>query len=287
MIAIFSLLVIVLIGLIITRVATAALVSTGLSRESARFQARSAFTGSGFTTSEAETVVNHPVRRRVVMTLMLLGNAGIATLVAGLLLGLGGARASGGLALRLGILAGGLFCIILLARSRWVDMRLRRLIGFVLRRTTDIEVRDYAQILHVAGEYVIDELLVEESDWMCGRTLGDLRLRDEGIVVLGIERGNQYHGTPAGDTTLQADDALVIYGRRGVIRDLDLRGPGTLGDLAHSERSQEHRRAHELDDLSLDVNAADQDAAGVEDQAAVTAATAVSRAGPPPAHPGD
>lgn len=257
MIAIFSLLVIVLIGLIITRVATAALVSTGLSRESARFQARSAFTGAGFTTSEAETVVSHPVRRRVVMTLMLLGNAGIATVVAGLLLGLGGANARGGLALRLGILAGGLFCIVLLARSRWVDRRMRRLIGVVLRRTTDIEVRDYAQILHVAGEYVIDELLVQDDDWMCGRTLGELRLRDEGIVVLGIERGSQYHGTPGAETTLQGRDALVIYGRRRVIRDLDLRGRGTLGDLAHSERSQEQRRAHDLEDLSLEVTSSD------------------------------
>ena len=78
MLAIASLLVVVLISLIVTRVATVALVSTGLSREMARFQARSAFTGTGFTTQEAESVVNHPVRRRIVMALMLAGNAGLA-----------------------------------------------------------------------------------------------------------------------------------------------------------------------------------------------------------------
>ena len=37
-------------------------VATGTSSELARFQARSAFTGVGFTTSEAESVVLHPVR---------------------------------------------------------------------------------------------------------------------------------------------------------------------------------------------------------------------------------
>ena len=56
------------LSLFITRLATIALTYTGLSREAARFQARSAFTGTGFTTSEAERVVDHPVRRRIIMT---------------------------------------------------------------------------------------------------------------------------------------------------------------------------------------------------------------------------
>jgi len=39
---------------------TVALTHTGLSRESARFQARSAFTGAGFTTSEPGWTVGSP-----------------------------------------------------------------------------------------------------------------------------------------------------------------------------------------------------------------------------------
>jgi hypothetical protein len=53
------------LSLIITRIATTALSLTGLSWEAARFQARSAFTGTGFTTTEAERVVDHPVRALV------------------------------------------------------------------------------------------------------------------------------------------------------------------------------------------------------------------------------
>lgn len=256
MIAIASLLVIVVVGLLITRVATAALAATGLSREMARFQARSAFTGAGFTTSEAENVVNHPVRRRIVMALMLAGNAGIATVVAGLLLGLGGAERGSGVAVRLGVLAAGLFAIFTLSRSRWVDRHLRRAIGSVLRRTTDLEVRDYAELLHVAGDYVVDEMLVQESDWMCGRTLGELKLRDEGVIVLGIEREGHYLGTPAGDTSLEAGDTLLLYGRRDTVRDLDLRSRGPEGDRAHRRRREEqtaaarreHARMEEVDD---------------------------------------
>ena len=76
MLAIISLLLIVALSLIVTRTAAVALTYTGLSQQAASFQARSAFTGVGYTTSEAESLVNHPVRRQVVMLLMLLGNAG-------------------------------------------------------------------------------------------------------------------------------------------------------------------------------------------------------------------
>ena len=74
MLPIFSVLVTLALALVITRVATVALTLTGLSKESARFQARSAYTGVGFTTTEAESVVGHPVRRRIVMILMLLAS---------------------------------------------------------------------------------------------------------------------------------------------------------------------------------------------------------------------
>lgn len=52
MFAIASLLVVLVLSLLVTRIATVALTHTGLSREVARFQARSAFSGVGFTTSE-------------------------------------------------------------------------------------------------------------------------------------------------------------------------------------------------------------------------------------------
>ena len=60
-----TLLVVIGVSLLITRIATLALAATGLSTESAKFQARSAFSGAGFTTHEAENVVGHPVRRRI------------------------------------------------------------------------------------------------------------------------------------------------------------------------------------------------------------------------------
>lgn len=69
MIAIGSLLVLVATSLAVIHVATLVLVATGLSRTVARFQAPSALSGAGFTTSESEQVVGHPLRRRVIIML--------------------------------------------------------------------------------------------------------------------------------------------------------------------------------------------------------------------------
>lgn len=74
------------LSLVVTRIAAIALAHTGLSEETARFQARSAFTGTGFTTGEAENVVSHPVRRRIIMLLMVARSAGFVTIVISLIL---------------------------------------------------------------------------------------------------------------------------------------------------------------------------------------------------------
>ena len=88
MVAIISLLIVIILSVLVTRVAAIALIHTGLSKESARFQSRSAFTGAGFTTNESESVVNHPVRRRILMLLILLGSAGVISVISSLILSL-------------------------------------------------------------------------------------------------------------------------------------------------------------------------------------------------------
>ena len=86
MIGIISLLLIIYTLLFITRIAAIILEYTGLSRESARFQARSAVTGCGFTTAESEEIMNNAVRRKVVGNLMLIGNVGLVASLSSMLM---------------------------------------------------------------------------------------------------------------------------------------------------------------------------------------------------------
>lgn len=252
MFGIASLLVVVLFSLLITRIATVALVATGLSHSAARFQARSAFTGTGFTTGEAENVVNHPVRRRIVMFLMLLGNAGLAAVIASLMIGF---TRSGGLHAwwRILELAGGMALLLAISRSRWVDRWLTQAIGRALRRYTDLDTRDYASLLDVGGDYTVLELAVRPGDWVAGRTLRDLSLRDEGIAVLGIQRpGADYRGAPGPSTRIRAGGTLILYGRGAVVCELDDRRAGDEGDEAHERAVAEQEQVAEAEEEPVD-----------------------------------
>jgi K+/H+ antiporter YhaU regulatory subunit KhtT len=232
MIALFTVVVVALVSLLIARVATTALTLTGLSHEAARFQARSALSGTGFTTNEAESVVNHPVRRRVVMTLMLLGSAGLVTAVATLIITFGNADRTQAFE-RLAVLALALLAVYLLSRSAVVDRWLARVIATALRRLTDLDARDYAQLLHVGGDFAVSEVAVCGGDWFDGRRLGDLRLRDEGVVALGLEHADgEYLGAPHFDTVIEPGMTLVLYGRRP-----------KLAELARRERDDSHGSA--------------------------------------------
>jgi len=241
--AVVSLLVVLTVSLLITRVATVALTATGLSRESARFQARSAFSGSGFTTSESEAVVRHPVRRRVIMLLMLFGNAGIVAVIASFVLTFV-EPASGALpVVRIGTLLLGLLGLLALANSRLVDRWITALTMRALRRWSDLDTRDYAGLLHVGGEYLVTELLVRDEDWLAERDLESLALRKEGAVLLGIERPDgTYVGVPHGDAVIHAGDVLVLYARRGVIAQLDARRRDAGGDEEHQAAVREQKR---------------------------------------------
>jgi K+/H+ antiporter YhaU regulatory subunit KhtT len=235
MLALASLIAIVLISLLITRVATVALAASGLSREAARFKARSALSGVGFTTSESEAVVNHPVRRRIVMVLMLLGSAGVITVIGTLILSFGHADAHQGLN-RTAVLLVALALLWLLARSRWVDARLSRLIARALDRWADIEVRDYSALLHLADRYAVMELAVEPGEWMAGKALRELDLRSEGVLILGIARAEgDYVAVPQFDTRIEAGDTLLAYGFEDRLRELDRRPTGEAGDRRHAE----------------------------------------------------
>ena len=246
MTAVASLLVIITISLLITRIATIALTATGLSRESARFQARSAFSGAGFTTSESEAVVRHPVRRRVVMALMLVGNAGIAAVVASIILTFVGPDDAATPILRFIALALGMAVLWVVFKSHWVDRQVTGLTVRALGRWTDIDVRDYAALLHLGDTYVVTELAVGPADWLAGRKLRALGLRQEGVILLGIDRpGGAYVGAPVAETTIQPGDVLIIYGRRHAIAELDERPQGAPGDRAHADAVAEHARVIE------------------------------------------
>lgn len=247
LIPIVSLFIVLMFGLLITRIASVALMFTGLSRELARFQARSAFVGVGFTTSESEHVLAHPVRRRIIMWLMLLGNAGYVAAISSLIpifIGTGDEANTGLFYTRLLLIASGIALLWGISVSKWVDRQMSRAIEWALKRWTRLDVRDYPALLQLSAGYTVGEVEVEENSWVAGKSLIELRLADEGVQVLGIRRtSKEYIGAPRGNTYIRKGDNLIVYGLVAHIAELDHRRAGDTGDKAHDQRVREHHRA--------------------------------------------
>jgi len=233
MVAVASLVTVVALGILISRVAIAGLMVTGLSQDIARFQARSAYYGVGFTTTESEDVVNEPGRRRIIMTLAMLGNAGVATTIASLILSFTGAS-RGQAATRLIVIVAAFVVMALLAHSGRLDRLFGRLAQRALRRWSTLELRDYARLLGLQGGFTVGQLRLHPDDWLTERPLRDLDLPEEGVQVLGVIRADgSYVGIPDGDTLLSPGDTVVLYGHTDRLAELDARRRGRSGDEAH------------------------------------------------------
>ena len=234
--ALISVLIAITISLLITRIATEALTLTGLSRTSAKFQARSAFTGTGFATAESEAIVKHPLRRRIIMWLMFLGNAGFITVISSLVLTFVSTSSPGDGLFRFLYLLIGIAALWLIATNRAFNRILTRLVRKALRRWTDLDLQDYARLLHLKGKYQVTEIEVDEDNWLANKKLKELRLADEGIAVLGIERSDRlYIGAPYGETCIYPGDTLIAYGRKRALIELDVRLAGIEGEQAHQK----------------------------------------------------
>lgn len=241
MVAVVALVILIGLSVVVTRVGSSALEATGVSRDLAHFQARSAFTGVGYTTSEAESIANHPARRSIILVLMLLGNAGTVTVIASLVLGFSGAQPLQALS-RFGVLLAGLAGLWALTTTdrfnRWMTATIRR----VLAGRGNLELQDYADLLDVAGGYSVREVTVRPGDWLIKASLEELDLSREGVLVLGIRRrSGTYLGAPGGDTTIEAGDTVLLYGRSESLSELGSRQFGRGGDREHDTAVERQR----------------------------------------------
>ena len=97
-----------------------------------------------------------------------------------------------------------------------------------------MDIYDYDSLLQMSDGYAVRELEVHTFDWLANRSLVDLNLSQEGILILGIRRSDgAYLGSPAGKTVILADNVLILYGRQPLLAELSHRERGTIGEGAH------------------------------------------------------
>ncbi|MCH9651299.1 MAG: TrkA C-terminal domain-containing protein [Deltaproteobacteria bacterium] len=223
MLAILSLLLVLTMSMVVVRIGAVALRLTGMPDASARFQARSAFTGAGFTTTESEQAVDHPLRRKIISLLMVAGNVGITAASSTLILSVIGLEEEVE-PMRLVVLICGVILLLVLTSSKLVDRLLCGVISWGLSRYTSLETRDFSNLLHLGDDYHVAELALEAEDWLVGKTIQQAQLAREGALVLGVKTADgSYQGLPSKDFLFAAGQTLTLYGKANTIEELDCR----------------------------------------------------------------
>jgi uncharacterized protein with PhoU and TrkA domain len=129
-----------------------------------------------------------------------------------------------------------------------IDLFLSRIITIALRRYTSLDVRDYFALLHLAHNYRIIEVYVNQDDWVAERSIHELRLNDEGVLILGIQRAKgNFIGAPTSYTKIQIHDTLTVYGAAAACERIDKRKRGEAGDREHEEAVEFHNRVRRVE----------------------------------------
>ena len=199
------------VWLLILWIGSMALEATGLDRSKSRFQALSALTGTGFTTSQAEMIVEHPKRRRITTYLIFIGNTGIAAFLILLVL-----------YIRSGITAPSrplviLTVIVLLA------LALSFCLGLVDRLTNvflgtggrgpGTRSGSVKALYNQPDDYTVARLTLGQESKLAGAPLKEAGFKQGNITILAIERQEGMVPHPQADEMLSPGDNLLCYGK--------------------------------------------------------------------------
>lgn len=195
----------------IVRIAAVAMRLTGLPENVARFQCISALTGTGFTTDESEMIVNYPIRRRILVTLMILGNLGMVSVAATFIVAfVATAPEAGAITAQILSIAVAIGVILLVMTNKTLDRLMCGLIGSVLQRTTGLGQRRYQRTLQLDNGFCVAEHVYGRTH---SRPVGELSLGDFPLTLLAVRGEETHQNEQISDAfVVSPGDSLVCYG---------------------------------------------------------------------------
>jgi hypothetical protein len=223
----------IVISFIAVRIGAIAFQLTGVEWSLAKFQALSCFTGTGFTTREAELIVGNPQRRRIAGALMVLGNAGLVALIATFANSLRPPAYVSQLKIPF------LHMFVASELLPWVNLAVIAIflyVGYkifthtkVLKKITDglrkrivkkefIKPVTFEELIVATGGYGISNIEITGKSPVANKTIHDAELRSHDITVLVIERKGETIPNPRSDAKMLLGDRLVCFGKLDTIK---------------------------------------------------------------------
>jgi TrkA-C domain len=212
-------LLVILISFLVVRAGAIALMMTGMDEQTARFQALSAYTGTGFTTKEAETVVSNFQRRRIVMWLMIIGYAGIVTVIVTATSSFISSHGFEPLYITL-VLIAGVFLMYQLFKHTGLTRKWEGYIRKRFAKSYSFEEGTPEQLLHLLEGFGLVRITVT-PDWPLETTcISEETCRINNLQVIGIERENHWIPLPAPEEPMKVGDKVVIYGQLNTLNSM-------------------------------------------------------------------
>lgn len=187
---------------------------TGLQDYKARFQVISILTGTGYTTKESELIMQHKKRRELAQWTMILGYIGLATFIPFFMTFIAEFIIDE-LKIRAIILLGAfLFLLITIIRNKriimWIDKRIECLL---INNKVKNNNKHLWKLISRSHGFGIYNILVDEECKIIGKTLLESKLSEKEIILLNVDRGDDFFSFPKADFILKEQDNIVIYGK--------------------------------------------------------------------------
>lgn len=220
--------IVIIISFIAVRIGAIAFQLTGLEWSLAKFQSLSCFSGTGFTTKEAELITGNPQRRRIAAVLIVLGNAGLVTLIATF----ANTLRPNVFVPKINIpflnlvfpssllpwinLVIVVICIYLIYRVFTHAKFTKRLTELLRKRIIKQEIIkpvSFEELLVATGGYGVASIEITKDSPIINKKLHQSNLRRHDISVLVVEKEKEAVPNPPADTEILLGDRLVCFGR--------------------------------------------------------------------------
>jgi len=202
-------LIFLIIWLSIFWIGSISLEATGLERAVARFQALSALSGAGFTTTQSELIVGHQTRRKIISYLIFLGNTGIMAFILLVILytRVGISTLSN---VTVGIIIAFLIIIFGSLKLGIINSITDKLVTAVERK--NLKASAFREVvLKQTGEYALAYIVIEQQPNSANLFLEDVRSVYNDASILAVERDNHLLLNLRNDEKLKVKDQLLCY----------------------------------------------------------------------------
>ncbi|PRS35907.1 hypothetical protein C6W19_16570 [Bacillus sp. RJGP41] len=183
---------------------------TGLKGTVARFQVISMLTGTGFTTDESKSIIDHPVRRKISMFLILFGAFSLAVIISSI-----STLLTDDLRLmELSIIIGILLVLTILVKVPFLNNRLSNKMKSEMYNHYELWEHPIEEVLFLEDEDVVMEIDIYEDSEFIDVKAFDVISHGADINILFIESGEVKIRKELYEYKIKLGDNLFLYGNK-------------------------------------------------------------------------